>query len=890
MRLALAALLLAAPAAPAQSHIAPTEAKTPADELRSFKVPAGFRVELVAAEPEIAKPIQIAFDAKGRLWATTSRHYPFPAAPGTKPSDKLFVLSDFGPDGHARSVTTFADDLNIPIGVLPLPDGKSCLVSEVGRIVKLTDTDGDGKADTREVLLTGFGSKDTHGMMNSFTLRPDGYVYACHGFANDSKVVGKDGSSITMHSGNTFRFRPDGTKVEHWTHGQVNPFGMTVDPWGNLYTADCHSKPITQVLRGGYYSSFGKPDDGLGFAPHVTRHDHGSTGLCGLVYHDGGMVVGNVVTNRINADRIVWKGSTPVAEEAPDLLQSSDLWFRPTDLKRGPDGAIYVADFYNKTVAHYEVPLDHPARDKDRGRIWRIVPTGQPTAPTATPFAAEASALRAESDPAKALKLLAHDSPHLRRAAVEVVGMHPSPAAMAGLLEVLAKCPDDDTHLKQSARIALRNCLASPGGWEETRKFGPGQYAAPLTDAAAGVATKEAARFLLFHVMAGRPEPRFCEAIGRHGDDGMAALVVPSLLHGTRPVPAIKALAQGVQSRGGAMPEDSLAQIGQKCAEGLSGDDGQVQQAIDLAASLKLAGTFDALAAVTTQVKRPEPLRASAFQALLTVDAAKATPVLAATLADGAATPSLRVHMASLLAGVNSPATREPVLKSLQTAPAQLAAGVAECLARTPQGADALLAAVKAGKASPRLLQERAVAGKLSDLDGGKFKARVAELTQGLPSADARTGQLMRERQAGYLAAKPSLEKGKAVFTTHCANCHQLGGVGAKVGPQLDGIGNRGLDRLLEDTLDPSRNVETEFRTTVVNLSDGRVLSGLALRQEGQTLVMADNLGKEVRVNAADIEKRSVSPLSPMPASFDTAIKPEEYYDLLAYLLGQRAK
>ena len=129
-----------------------------------------------------------------------------------------------------------------------------------------------------EVLFTGFGTRDTHGMYNSFTLMPDGWVYACHGFLNTSKVKGKDGHEVEMNSGNTFRFRPDGSRIEVYTRGQVNPFGIAVDPWFNLYTADCHSKPITQLIRGAVYDSFGKPHDGLGFAPHVTRHDHGSTG------------------------------------------------------------------------------------------------------------------------------------------------------------------------------------------------------------------------------------------------------------------------------------------------------------------------------------------------------------------------------------------------------------------------------------------------------------------------------------------------------------------------------------------------------------------------------------------------------------------------------------
>ena len=349
MRTALLAVALTASLAPARQYIAPTDAKSPADERATFKLPPGFEAQLVAGEPDIGKPIQMAFDHRGRLWVTTSRHYPFPAAAGETPSDKLFVLSDFAPDGKARTVETFAADLNIPIGVLPLPDGQSCLVSEVGRVVKLTDTDGDGKADTREVILSGFGTKDTHGMTNSFVLKPDGWVYACHGYLNESKVTAKDGSSVTMRSGNTYRFRPDGSRVEPWTVGQVNPFGMTLDPGGNLYTADCHSKPITQLIRGAHYDSFGRPHDGLGYAPHVTRHDHGSTALCGLVWYEADqfptafqscMFLGNVVTNRVNADRIVWKGSTPVAEELPDLLVSSDPWFRPTDLKLGPDGAV----------------------------------------------------------------------------------------------------------------------------------------------------------------------------------------------------------------------------------------------------------------------------------------------------------------------------------------------------------------------------------------------------------------------------------------------------------------------------------------------------------------------------------------------------------------------
>ncbi|HVL14410.1 MAG TPA: PVC-type heme-binding CxxCH protein, partial [Gemmata sp.] len=393
MRLAVLALLLITPPLAAQPKqlppdlVAPTDALSPADERKQFTVPEGFDVQLVASEPDIQKPMQMAFDAKGRLWVTTSYHYPF-AAPADKATDKVFVLSDFDASGKARKVATFTSDLNIPIGILPMPDCKSVIVSSVGEIrkYKIQETDGGPKTDGFEVLFQGFGSRDTHGMYNSYTLMPDGWVYSCHGFANDSTVKGKDGHEVKMNSGHTFRFRPDGSRIEVYSRGQVNPFGMTVDPWFNLYTADCHSKPITQIIPGAYYDSFGKPHDGLGYAPHVTRHDHGSTGLCGLAWYDadhfpkdylGCMFVGNVVTNRINFDKIEWRGASPVAKELPDFLVSKDRWFRPVDIKLGPDGALYVADFYNKIIGHYEVDLKHPGRDKDRGRLWRIVWKGK---------------------------------------------------------------------------------------------------------------------------------------------------------------------------------------------------------------------------------------------------------------------------------------------------------------------------------------------------------------------------------------------------------------------------------------------------------------------------------------------------------------------------------
>ncbi|OYW13364.1 MAG: hypothetical protein B7Z55_16980, partial [Planctomycetales bacterium 12-60-4] len=295
------------------------------------------------------------------------------------------ILEDTDGDGRADKVTTFADKLNIPMGILPTAGGVICF--NIPDIVFLRDNDGDDKADERIKILGPFDTtRDTHGMVNGMRRGPDGWIYACHGFNNQSNVTAKDGSNVKMISGNTFRFREDGSRVEQWTTGQVNPFGLAADDWGNLYSADCHSKPITALLHGGCYPSFGRPHDGLGFAPSMMDHLHGSTAICGLIFYQAEQFPqafqnrfysGNVMTSRINCNAIERQAATVTARELPDFMTSDDPWFRPVDIQLGPDGAMYVADFYNKIIGHYEVPLQHPGRDRESGRIWRIVYRGK---------------------------------------------------------------------------------------------------------------------------------------------------------------------------------------------------------------------------------------------------------------------------------------------------------------------------------------------------------------------------------------------------------------------------------------------------------------------------------------------------------------------------------
>jgi len=946
---AILALLLSTTFLPAQQYpnIAPSDPKTPEEELKTFKLPPGFTAQLVASEPDIRKPIQIAFDAKGRLWATTSEEYPFPAS-GRPGKDRLYVMEDFGADGKAKKISIFADDLNIPIGVLPLPDCKSAIVSSIdpgdGKekltcwIWKLTDTDGDGKADKKEKLYGPFGCDDTHGMNNSYTLMPDGWVYACHGFKNDSKPKGKDGHEIVMNSGNTFRFRPDGSRIEIWTRGQVNPFGIAVDPYFNLYTADCHSKPITQLIRGATYQSFAKPHDGLGFAPHVTTHGHESTALCGLVYYAADhfpkeyldhMFLGNVTSNCINMDKIEFEGSTPVATDKGKFLSSSDLWFRPVDIKLGPDGALYFSDFYNKIIGHYEVKLDHPGRDKLRGRMWRIIHRGKdgegdaPKMPgdftqstdqqlidltnsnnmSIRLFALNEMVSRGLSKAVSTLakKQIDLNDPRALRWLVESELEPPFAQDIRLLLEADRKTPNEDTHLHYAYRVALRDAVRMIEDWDKAA--GMDEWKAAEIKTLSGIATAvpnaAAAAFLLNHLKElstdGGRLPINVEHAARYAADPK---VVFKFIQTHKPddfkmtVLMLNAYQQGLLKRGNtAKDPDAIALAEKLCTQAITGTDpASVQAAVDLAGSLKLISTFEPLVKIAQAKDLGDALRTATLAALGAVDSAKALPILVSRLTDAQEAFTVREKAAQVLAGLNRDDANEELVKAFQAVPARVQTAMALALANSARGAEALLKAIETGKASPRLLQEFVLLARLNDRKLPKSAERVAALTKGLPSPDDKMLKLIVSRRDAFAKAAPDVVLGKQIFTKNCAACHQIANEGNKIGPQLDGIGGRGLDRLLEDSLDPNRNVDAAFRTTILNLKDGKTVTGLLLREEGQLLILADDKGKEVRVTKDDVEERRISPLSPMPGNVAEIMAEKEFYDLLAYLLTQRSK
>ena len=1142
-----------------------TEPLSAEDQQATFVVPDGFRVELVAAEPDIAKPMNLAFDAKGRLWVSSSLEYPFAAAADVTPRDTIRILQDQDGDGKADVVSVFADKLNIPIGILPYGDGVICF--SIPNIWYLQDKDGDGTCDEREVLYGPFDTtRDTHGMCNAFRRGDDGWIYACHGFNNQSDVAGKDGHRVQMSSGNTFRFRPDGSRIELYSQGQVNPFGMAIDRFDDIYTADCHTKPVTLVLPGGCYDSFGRPHDGLGYVPNVMEHLHGSTAIAALAlgsdtnfppqYADT-TFDGNVMTSRINQNALKRTGSSVRAVEQPDLLSSRDPWFRPVDIVSGPDGSLYVADFYNRIIGHYEVPLLHPGRDRFRGRIWRIT-YANPDAATRKlkGYGADLTTLTAlqlldvirDSPPIQknlardliadtpgkevteilkqhagdsdatlrryVLRLLAQrnaltvnelasaaDDPDelvrvhafrvlrefstdavseaesaamlrrgfgdlsalVRRTAVAASSRHLSRTLTGPLLRMLHTTDLADVHLRHSIRIALRDHLLNEDWFRQLASRSPlAMDRLALADLSLALKTAAAAEYIAAHVeFLGTAQParlaeylqfaaayvspdaashvvatvreRFAgnqalqlqllnsmrQGFAQRGQQPPQAVrdwaldTVLSLLQMKSPddlnaldsetafgwsyaplpdvpnpnncwgittsrtsadgvvgAPLFSSIEQGEQRTGlyrsdsfepaeslrfyvaghdgfpdkplkkanfvrlrntatgeilreTSPPRNDVAQevkwqtaefhgrhvfvelvdgdtgtayawlaVGRFSDQRLNPSDSQLQrvQAAALIGDFAIDELRPALIRLIGNTAQPRATRAMYAAAMLKLHSDSRLAAVAIVPLIAGVTDAM-VNDAMNAVANYQPDAAGPILESVfQVATSAEQLTLAEQLAADAIGADMLLRLMESGKASARLLLKPTVQQRLEAVATNDIKQRAQPLTENLPSEDAVIEQLIVARRNAVNAASGDATSGKELFKKSCLICHQIAGEGKQVGPNLDGIGNRGLDRVLEDVLAPNRNVDVAFRTTTVVTNEGKAYSGLLKELEGNRVSIIDSQAKETILQTDAIEERRAATTSPMPSNVGETFSEPQFRDLVTYLLLQRRK
>ncbi|MCA9081616.1 MAG: HEAT repeat domain-containing protein, partial [Planctomycetaceae bacterium] len=350
---------------------------SPVEEYADFEIDPRFRVNLFADEtmfPELACPIQMRWDAKGRMWVSCSTTYPH-VYPGNQPNDKLLILEDTDGDGRADKCTTFADDLHIPLS-FEFGDG-GVYVSEMPELTFLKDTDGDGKADVRRRVLSGFGTEDSHHALHDFTWTPDGDLLWRESIFHHSQVETPYGPVRQQNSG-WFRFQPRTQQlISFGTYPSTNPWGVTFDDWGQHMA----SHPIYAAA----FHSLDPPYPAQHPAPKGLR---AYSGTCGQEFIDfptfpdellptaGGeshfVKVRYKPTNRVEIHKWV-EGPFGYDEEyVGDLIFSKNLSFIPVDLQYGPRGAMYVCDWYNPVKGHAQYSLRDERRDRHSGRIWRI--------------------------------------------------------------------------------------------------------------------------------------------------------------------------------------------------------------------------------------------------------------------------------------------------------------------------------------------------------------------------------------------------------------------------------------------------------------------------------------------------------------------------------------
>ncbi len=1127
-------------------HIRTSDPLSPEDERLAFKLPEGFKAQLFASEPDIGKPMNISFDPKGRMWVTQSNEYPFYDSAGVGP-DRISILEDTDGDGKADKIQVFADSLNIPIGITPVLDG--AIAYSIPYVYHLIDRDGDDKVDERKILLRGFEYKDTHGMINNFFRGLDGWIHADHGFSNVSKVVGTDNNDpLVMQSGNTFRFHPDGTGVEFTTTGRVNPFGYAMDEYGYMYSVDCHSSPIYQLIRGADYPHFGKQPTGIGFGPYMMRHEYGSTALAGLEYYTGeqfpeafrqNFYLGDVVKCRVYRSSIKMNGTTPNPTWEPDFIVSEDPWFRPVDVKLGPDGALYIADFYNSIIGHYEVPLDHPARDKQRGRIWRITYEGNEDKHKATDWTKQdlAGLIRGLDDPSLTVRMMVADqifdrfgkdaindieslvtgsgvsaeafihgmwllfrldaldnkmlkkglnhsatevkvhmlrilfelerpdasvltvaksmindqNPHIVRATTMLLAKHPMEDQVRTLLDLLSKTSQEDSHLYYAIRQALRDHMRAQSilNTVNQKKWNE-QDSRYLADVMMGVDNALAASFMLTHIQQ-HDEPndnllKYTTHIARYSGVGAMDLLVASLRErfssdldmqyqiylalqkgaeqsgksvsgkgkdwaislaeafladsangGWSVIPLSKAYKantwryEAFEELGGKealigssrsqrnihisqlrspsfnLPESlKFTLVGNKNTPGqgetaspptnrielfvdgnntpelvveitspkqieevswdlsnLKGKTGYIVLtdaslewgeyigisqlsssvpalpaksprlvaerqvfACEVAENFKVSSMTTGLTALLEDQNADIVARSAAAEALL-LNSPNNVDVVGSVAGNFNEPQLLQRWLITSLGSVQSKRSQEIIASVLDSLSFDIQKEAVLLMSNSSEGIDVILEAAGKMDISPKILLDPQINERLSvNMNNGQ-RETLATLTENLTPFSEEVQKLIDDRIKNFSTEDVSVSVGKNVFQQNCAICHQVGGEGGNIGPQLDGIGNWGLQSLSEKILDPNRNISKAFVNYKIELKDGRIAQGLFRREEGKVKVFADISGNEFSYSSDEIKSMNALPFTLMPDNFSSVISEGGYYHLMGYLLSQ---
>ena len=998
----LVALLVFSTPAFAQRNLKKIPNPDPELERKSFILAPGVEVNLFASDPRIAKPIQMNFDPQGRLWIASSEVYPH-IKPGQKANDKILVLEDKNGDGKADKTTVFASGLLIPTGVEPGDGG--AYVANSTELLHFTDTNGDGKADKKRIVLSGFGTEDTHHILHTLRWGPEGFLYMNQSIYIHSHIETPYGVR-RLNAGGIWRFRPETLQLKVYARGWVNPWGHQLNAFGQSFVTDgAGGEGINYLVPGAsYVTAHGAPRILRGLNP-------GSPKYCGLEIVGGRHLPkdwqGNILTNDFRGNRVCRyviseDGSGYTARQMPDLIKTKHVAFRPIDIKMGPDGAIYIADWYNPIIQHGEVDFRDPRRDHTHGRIWRV--TFKNRKPVKRPNIVKATV-------AQLLDMQKSPEMWTRQQAKRVLKERGRKKVLTALRKWTASQKDDQLRLEalwiyQSLRAVEPKLLAELtrskdhriraaatriiGYWLEPGQVEPLKVAFRSAKGRAQTLTEATAIALLTpRVTDTHPRVRMeaVRVLGRINSQQSIDLAIRAL---DKPVDTnldyalwltvrelkdqwLPRLKSGKTIFGGDVEKLTFAARAVGGSEVIppliamlktpSLQPKQRSAILRIAAELGGPNELKSVFETATGKNQPEAQRAALLNAL--ADAAAARRVrpagslqriggffrakspavriaalrcaggwrmtalqrdIAAIVNDKKVEAPVRMSAIAALGRIPGQPSRSALLSlSARSRPAEVrqSAVVAMC------NLDLKLAAIQAVKlldANENREYTSAVVNQFLSRRGGPAALAAALNSRKIPNDTAilalRTvsgsgrkfpGLEAALKKAGGVKAQKKLTKqeldvlvaavdksgdanrGEAVFrrkNLNCLKCHAVGGAGGRVGPDLISLGaSAQVDYLIESLLEPNKKVKENYQTLIVVDDNGKVFTGVKVRQTDTSLILRDAEDKEIAIplKSIDIQKNGASI---MPAGLTAQLTRQEIVDLVKFLsqLGKIGK
>ncbi|MFO0908370.1 MAG: PVC-type heme-binding CxxCH protein [Isosphaeraceae bacterium] len=953
---------------------------TPEEARSRMVLPPGFHAEVFASEPMIRQPLSVNFDARGRAWVIEYLQYPNPA--GLKPvavdqylrteydrvpeppphgprgADRIKILEDTDGDGRADKETIFVEGLNLASGLAVGHGG--VFIAQAPYLLFYADRDQDDRPDGNpEVLLKGFGLQDAHSTVNSLIWGPDGWLYGTQGSTVTARIRG-----IEFQQG-IWRFHPKTRAFELFAEGGGNTWGLDFDLAGNAFGSSNGGFITFHMVQGGNYWK--------GFAKHGPLHNPNAFGYFDAIAYEGSKVGGHVtpggiiykadaypeafrgafIGGNLLSNAVYWhslsrRGSTFGGHHSGTLIDSRDRWFRPIDLQVGPDGCVYVVDWYDKRASHLD-PRDN--WDRTNGRIYRVVygerkkiapfdlarlPSDELIAMRTSTndwYAATARRLLAERhdasliprlnrllaedrdptvalrdlwalylcgglDESTALGLLEHPVADVRRWTVRLLGdeHRMNPSLLASLVQLAENDTDPGVRGQLAAscqRWSPREALSILARLME-RDVDRNDPHIPLMIWWACEKAMQSDTEAVVELLS-RPE------VQRH------PITRDTLLERVARVLASRRRSGDFESAArllsAAQERDAAAAVITGLDRGLEGSRGvaDAPQLRDTLARRRTDGEPSvALVRLGARLGTPTGIDA-AIQRLTDSRRTISERTAMAELCGQLALPSALMPLLALverpndlnlaraaiasIGGYDSPSIAPSLIEKYNRVDPSNRDRILALLCSRPAWATTLLDAMKQKTIDPRELRPAHVL-QIVQLNDPKLRLQVEAVWGRVPGPGSpeKTRRIAEVR--GFLPEgdKGDARRGQAVFKEQCAICHKLFGDGETIGPELTGSERGSLDFLLTSLVDPSALIRKEYQAQTVALDDGRVLNGLVAEESAQALTLIDSNRQKLVIPKSKIEAIKPSEISLMPEGILDKLPENQVRDLFRYL------